>query len=150
MLILALALLVPQSLPVIERRRPDPVAQEAPVEAKAEAEAEPAKSEPEPKPEPMPTHAETAGEWRLGLARGGRSCVVRLEQTAMGFGLYALWQQANCPDGLFAATRWRLSGSTLELADRSGRALATLEQKDEAWQGKRASDGAALRLDRVR
>jgi hypothetical protein len=146
MLIVALAFLVPQSLPVIERRRPDPVAQQAPVEADAEAEADPAKAE----PEPMPTRRDAAGEWRLGLARGGRSCVVRLEQTAMGFGLYALWQQANCPDGLFAVTRWRLSGSTLELADRSGRALATLEQKDEAWQGKRASDGAAVRLDRVR
>jgi hypothetical protein len=144
MLILALALMAPQSLPVIERRRPDPVVQEVPVEA----EAAPPKAEPEP--EPMPTRGETAGEWRLGLARGGRSCVVRLEQTAMGFGLYALWQEANCPDGLFAVTRWRLSGPTLELADRNGRALATLEKKDEAWQGRRASDGAAIRLNRVR
>jgi hypothetical protein len=148
MLILALALMAPQSLPVIERRRPDPVAQQAP----AEAEAAPPKAEPEPAPrlEPGPTRGDAAGEWRLGLARGGRSCLVRLEQTAMGFGLYALWQQANCPDGLFAVTRWRLAGPTLELTDRSGRAMATLEQKDEGWQGKRASDGAAISLSRVR
>jgi hypothetical protein len=141
---LALALAAPQ-LPVIERQRPSPAvevaADAAPGTVVVPKDAEPAE---------MPIdRAAQMGEWRLAMALGGRSCVLRLDNTAMGFGLFSLWQEANCPDGLFSATRWRLSDNRLELTDRSGRTLATLKMTEDGWQGQRSKDGAALRLERL-
>jgi len=146
MMVLAMVLSAQPALPVIERRRP---AQEAEAMPSVEAVPEP-DSAPAAKEEPLPDVRSLFGEWRLGMARGGRSCVLRLEQTDMGFGLYSLWQSANCPEGLFSVTRWRLAGATLQLLDRNGRAHAALTLNDARWQGKRSSDGAAIQLDRLR
>ncbi|WP_439533343.1 AprI/Inh family metalloprotease inhibitor [Polymorphobacter sp.] len=143
LLMLVLAMAAPQNLPVIERRRPSSEAAETP------SEAEPFTAD-TPATPPLPERSAVVGEWRLGLARGGRRCVVRLDDIAMGSGLFSLWQNANCPEGLFPATRWRLSGASLELLDRNARPMAVLAPADAGWTGKRSGDGAAIQMDRLR
>jgi hypothetical protein len=140
-LVTALLLLAQPALPEIVRRKPA-------METRAPVEAEPVPDTPEP---PLPEPAALYGDWRLGLTRGGRSCVLGFDAAPQGFGWRGLGVGANCPDGLFAINRWRLEGAVLELAGRDGRALARFtRQPDGNWQGQRLSDGASLVMGRKR
>lgn len=144
-LVTALLLLAQPALPEIVRRKP---AMEAEVPAVPPV-ASPLEV-PDPPPE-EPAAAEVRGDWRLGLVRGGRSCVLSFGVTPLGFGYLNLGMGANCPEGLFAANRWRLEGDALVLAGRDGRALARLtRQPDGNWQGQRLSDGANVVMGRQR
>ena len=143
---LALLLFADQALPVIVRRRPADLPSPE-VAAEPVAPSEPA----EPAALPPISRRSLLGEWRLGLARGGQSCVVRLHDIGIGFGFYSLSQSANCPEGLFSAIRWRADEQGLSLANRQGKVLARLKiQDDGSLQGRRVADGAALVMGRIR
>lgn len=154
-LLTALLLLAQPALPVIVRRRPAPQ-----VEAEAQA---PDAAPPDAAPPdaalpvaalpaaPLPQASDLSGEWRIGLVRGGRSCLLRFHATGLGFGFHGLGMGANCPDGLFAANRWRLDNEVLVLAGRDGRPLVRLtRQEDGNWQGQRLGDGGMLVMGRQR
>lgn len=148
-LLTALLLLAQPALPVIVRRRPAPL-----VEAEAQApDAAPDAVSPDAAlpAAPLPKASDLSGEWRIGLVRGGRSCLLRFHATGLGFGFHGLGMGANCPDGLFAANRWRLDNDVLVLAGRDGRPLARLtRQEDGNWQGQRLGDGGVLVMGRQR
>jgi hypothetical protein len=95
-------------------------------------------------PEPMlPPRASLVGEWALGIA--GRSTLCRItlsnhaanqaSSPASSSGVYIASLGDNCPQILFAVSRWRLSESALILSNRSGRALARLYPKERGWRG---------------
>ncbi len=144
MLAALLLSLAQPGLPEIVRLRPPP-APETRAEAKAETEKSetppPAETPPEsPKdPEPakaeLPLRASLTGEWTLGLVRRGTLCRITLSNQAAGPGIYIASLGDNCPQSLFAVSRWRLTTSALTLANRSGRPLARLFPKDGGWQG---------------
>jgi hypothetical protein len=147
-LLTALLLLAQPALPVIVRRAP---ARSEASQLEAEAQAPDAAPDTAPPAAPLPKASDLYGEWRIGLVRGGRSCLLRFHATGLGFGFQGLGMGANCPDGLFAANRWRLDDEVLVLAGRDGRPLVRLTRQEGGnWQGQRLGDGGILVMGRQR
>jgi hypothetical protein len=144
MMLTALLLGLAQPLPEIVRlqppRRERPAAEEA---DDAPAQAAPRSEE----PMPLPRRA-AIGEWTLGMARGGIRCTIMLSDHRLENGMATASLGPNCPEPLFAITRWRLDGQTLTLANRSGKAVATLTPSNNplgrAWSGRLARGEAGV------
>ncbi len=147
MLGLALMMLAGAQMPVVvaRQRAPAPAAEaEAP---QAGVAAEVAPEAPPKRLLPPVSPARMLGDWQLGLAAGGRACEVTLRDHAWSGGLRSATVGATCPEGFFTATRWRLLGEEVLLADRGGRVLARfVRDEDGAWQGRREADGVALKF----
>lgn len=136
MLVALLLSFLQPGLPDVIRLRPKPAAEDEKTEA---ARAEDSASE-EPAPEvptkpSLPPRTSLAGEWTLGLVRRGTLCRITLSNQAASPGIFIASLGDNCPQSLFAISRWRLTTSALILANRAGRPLARLLPKENGWQG---------------
>lgn len=139
----ALLLSLAQPLPEIIRRRPAPPAAEAPAEP---APAPAPETPPEPK---LPPRASLIGDWSLGLARRGTRCNLTLSNHPWGQGLATASLGSNCPEGLFAVSRWRLTATELHLTNRTGVPLARLTPTEKGWTGT-ASNGDGVVMEKRR
>lgn len=145
MLALLLLSLAQPGLPEVVRLRPPKAAEaeknEVPSEDQSPMDSAPADAPPQgtQAPEPtgpvLPPRATLAGEWTLGIAGRSTLCRITLSNQAASSGVYIASLGDNCPESLFAVSRWRLGESALILSNRSGRPLARLSPRQGGWQG---------------
>ncbi len=85
------------------------------------------------------------GAWKLTVGKFDDPCTITLNADA-GASAGTAASQGDC-SGVSVA-RWKASGNGLQLLQGNGTLIAWLHAKDNAYEGKRISDGKYLALNR--
>jgi poly(3-hydroxybutyrate) depolymerase len=88
------------------------------------------------------------GVWKLSVGENDAPCTLTLasDPTLATAGIAT--PSTDCAGGLTTIGRWKATASGLQLYSPSGDLVASLREKNGAYQGSRFSDGRKLALDR--